>query len=121
MFCGLEIDTVAETVSISLDKLGQLRLQHNYFLYRKKVTLSEIQSLTCRLNFCIRAIPAGRAFVRRLYDATAGLSKPYHKRRVSLETKQDIQIWHMFIESFNGINSNNFQLELFTDMLILKT
>lgn len=122
VFLGLEIDTVAETVSIPLDKLGQLRHQLNYFLYRKKVTLSEIQSLTGLLNFCIRAIPAGRAFVRRLYDATTGLSKPYHKRRVSLEMKQDIQMWLVFLESFNGINSykqvdwaNDFQLELFTD------
>lgn len=43
---GLKIDTVAETVSISLEKFNQLRHQLNYFLSRKKVILSEYQLLT---------------------------------------------------------------------------
>lgn len=46
------------------------------FLYRKKVTLKELQSLYGLLNF---ACQAGRAFLRRLFDLTRGLQKPHHR------------------------------------------
>ena len=104
--------------------MGQLKGQLTYILSKKKVTLKELQALTGLLNFCTRAIPAGRAFVRRLYDATCGLSKPHHKRRVSLEMRADIKTWLLFLECFNRVTSisyrtvdwsNDFDMELFTD------
>ena len=122
VFLGLEIDTISMTIQIPQDKLQQLKTQLLYILSKHKVTLKELQVLTGLLNFCIRAIPAGRAFVRRLYDASCGLSKPHHKRRVNLEMKADIETWLMFLEHFNGVTSyspvdwaNDFELELFTD------
>ena len=65
IFLGLEIDTVKMSIRIPQDKLGMLRDKLIYLLSRKKVTLKDLQSLTGVLNFCSRAIPAGRAFSRR--------------------------------------------------------
>lgn len=75
-FLGLEIDTIHMTVKIPYDKLNQLKSELIFILTKNKVTLSQLQKLTGLLNFCVRAIPSGRAFVRRLYDATRGLTKP---------------------------------------------
>lgn len=93
-----------------------------HILQKHKVTLLELQELTGLLNFCIRAIPAGRAFVRRLYDASCGPSRPYHRRRVTEEMRRDIDTWLMFLENFNGVTSyrlvnwsNDFDLQLYTD------
>lgn len=84
--------------------------------------MKQLQELTGLLNFCVRAIPAGRAFIRRLYDASCGLKRPHHRRRVNNEMKEDIYTWLFFLNRFNGITSyrlvdwaNDSDLELFTD------
>ena len=59
--------------------------------------------MTGLLNFCTRAIPPGRSFLRRFYDAMSGLSKHYHKIRINLEMKEDIKVWLTFLELYNGI------------------
>lgn len=89
--------------------------------YPNKVTLKQLQELTGLLNFCVRAIPAGRAFIRRLYVASCGLKKPHHRRRVNNEMIEDIYTWLFFLNRFNGITSyrqvdwaNDCDLELFT-------
>ncbi|XP_062588297.1 uncharacterized protein LOC134249973 [Saccostrea cucullata] len=110
------------TIKIPQEKLCQLKTELNAMLDKKKATLTELQKLTGLLNFCVRAIPSGRAFVRRLYDATRGLTKPYHRRRVSAEMKKDIHTWLLFLDLFNGVTSYqtvdwtaDFDLQLFTD------
>lgn len=121
-FLGLEIDTIHMTVKIPYDKLNQLKSELIFILTKNKVTLSQLQKLTGLLNFCVRAIPSGRAFVRRLYDATRGLTKPHHRRRVTIEMKKDIHTWLLFLDFFNGVTSyqlvnwtTDFDLHLFTD------
>lgn len=110
------------TVKIPQEKLISLRSQLQNIAIQTKVTLKQLQELTGLLNFCVRAIPAGRAFIRRLYDASCGLKKPHHRRRVNNEMKEDIYTWLFFLNRFNGITSyrqvdwaNGCDLELFTD------
>ena len=95
-FLGLEINTNHMTVSIPQDKLQRLYDELSSLLACKKTTLKTLQSVTGLLNFCCRAIPAGRAFIRRFYDAMTGLSKPHHHVRVNVEMKKDIKTWLMF-------------------------
>lgn len=105
VYLGLEINTFSMTVKIPLDKIQQLKFKLLHILQKRNVTLLELQELTGLLNFCIRAIPAGKAFVRRLYDASCGLSRPYHRRRVTEDMRRDIDTWLMFLENFNGVTS----------------
>lgn len=70
IYLGLEIDTQNMTVKIPKEKLISLRSQLQSIAIQTKVTLKQLQELTGLLNFCVRAIPAGRAFIRRLYDAS---------------------------------------------------
>ena len=93
------------TVKIPQEKLISLRSQLQSVAIQTKVTLKQLQELTGLLNFCVRAIPAGRAFIRRLYDASCGLKKPHHIRRVNNEMKEDIYTWLFFLNRFNGITS----------------
>ena len=121
-FLGLEINTNHMTVSIPQDKLQRLYDELSSLLTCKKTTLKTLQSVTGLLNFCCRAIPAGRAFIRRFYDAMTGLSKPHHHVRVNVEMKKDIKTWLMFLDKFNGTNLYKYpkwfsaqDLQFFTD------
>ncbi|KAK3084124.1 hypothetical protein FSP39_008557 [Pinctada imbricata] len=121
-FLGLEIDTNLMCVRIPDDKLNKLKEELSRMLNKKKTTLKELQSLTGLLNFCTRAIPAGRAFNRRFYDSMIGLSKFYHHVRINYEMKEDIRVWLMFLDFYNGYThydtpewSESRDLRLFTD------
>ena len=43
----------------------------------------------------------GRAFLRRLMDLAAGVTRPHHHVRFSTEAKNDIGMWLQFLDNFN--------------------
>ena len=102
-FLGLEIDTNKMCVRIPEEKLSRLKVELEGLLNKKKATLRELQSVTGLLNFCTRAIPPGRSFLRRFYDAMTGLYKPYHKVRVNSNLREDIRVWLTFLDLYNGV------------------
>lgn len=55
------------------------------------------------MAFCSPAIRSGRAFLRRFYDAMAGVNKSYHRVRISGAVRLDLGIWQIFLEQFNGV------------------
>ena len=120
-FLGLEVDTVDMQVRIPQDKLKDLRDTIAWVISRadKKITLKELQSLIGKLNFACRAIIPGRAFCRRLIDATIGVKKSFHKIRVSRNMVKDLLTWQSFINNHNGdsmmLDENREILDLYTD------
>ncbi|KAK3104130.1 hypothetical protein FSP39_024643 [Pinctada imbricata] len=121
-FLGLEIDTLEMMVRIPADKLDKLRQQLVKMLGCKKTTLLDLQSLTGLLNFCSKAIPSARAFIRRFYNAMQGMTNPHHHVRISAEMREDIKMLLFFLDQFNGtylfnelkwVDSDD--LELYTD------
>jgi hypothetical protein len=123
-YLGLTIDTREMTVNIPDKKMKELPVLVliREVAFSKKVTLKKIQSLCGVLAFCTRAIPAGRAFSRRLYMATSKAKQPFHLIRITKEIFNDLMIWKMFVENFNGTTFilddtwlSNFDMLLFTD------
>ncbi|XP_021350001.1 uncharacterized protein LOC110448201 isoform X1 [Mizuhopecten yessoensis] len=122
IFLGLEIDTNKMEIRIPQDKLASLRELLQEVMGLKKVTLDKLQSLAGLLNFCVRAIPPGRAFIRRFYTAMSGVQRSYHFVRVTNGMKEDIKTWLIFLDLFNGYCSfpdkfwsTSHQLQLYTD------
>lgn len=122
VFLGLEIDTVKMQVSIPQEKVYQLSTLLKFWVGKRKIKLSELQSLVGKLNFFSKAIPGSRAFNRRFYNAMIGTSKPNHHIRISGSMRQDIKTWIEFLDSFNGVVyfpdsewSTSDTLKLFTD------
>ena len=74
---GLQIDSVAQTVTIPLEKLVEIREKIKTVMQMKKVSLKQLQSLIGSLNFACRAIAPGRAFLRRLIGSTISLKAPH--------------------------------------------
>ena len=120
-FLGIMIDSEAMECRLSADKVENLRLEIRGLLGRDKVQLRALQSLLGKLNFACRIIPMGRVFCRRLSAATAGVRAPRHYIRLTGELKADLQVWHTFLETYNGRAIwmagpvSNFDLDLVTD------
>ena len=123
-FLGLEIDTVAQKIRVPHDKQSQALRKLDMVSKQKKVTLRVMQSLIGSLNFLCRAIPPGRAFLRRLVDSTTGIPPKAKNFRVRItrEVRLDLQVWQQFLTEFNGTAMfldadwvSNKTLALFTD------
>ena len=121
-YLGITIDTDKMMVKIPTNKLSELREKISLVLNSKKVTLKVLQSLCGSLAFCTRALPAGRAFCRRIYSSMSKAKKSFHFIRVSQGLRADLLVWNEFLQKFNGISyihnldwSTNFDIELYTD------
>ncbi|XP_060562711.1 uncharacterized protein LOC132722259 isoform X1 [Ruditapes philippinarum] len=122
VFLGIELDTDKMQIRIPIEKITEVITKVREILNKKKASLREIQSLIGSLNFCCRAIPAGRPFCRRLINATCGVSKSFHRLRVNTGIKRDLRMWLSFFENHNGISAfhdrfwvSNEEVQLYTD------
>lgn len=102
-FLGLELNTVAETVSLPKDKMDKCVQAIIAMLGKKKCTLHELQSLLGLLNFACLVVVPGRAFLKRLHNLTCGISKSFFSIRLTLKAKEDLKVWLFFLQSFNGV------------------
>ena len=121
-FVGYEIDTIKKEVRLPLDKVQKCKAEINSLIIKDKTTLKELQSIIGLLNFACAVIIPGRPFLRRLIDLTIPLKAPHHRRRLTKETKADLNVWLTFLTDFNGKSFfldqrqySNIDLNLFTD------
>ena len=101
-FVGVELDTVHMQSRLPLSKVSECLSMIDSFLSVNKVTLKQIQVLTGKLCFATCTLPLARPFLRRLYDLTSGLSKPFYHRRLTVDTKCDLLVWKQFLLDYNG-------------------
>lgn len=100
---GIEIDSVAMECRLPNEKVKRIREKLQYFVKKKKVTLTELRSLLGLLNFATSVICPGRAFLICLIDLTKGPPKPHYFRvSIKKEARLDIKAWLLFIENFNN-------------------
>ncbi len=99
---GLTVDTDLMQLRIPADKVTKAIDMINALLPLKKVTLRQIQSIAGLLSFFTRALPGARCFIRRLFDLTKGLSKPFHHVRLIAPAKADLLMWKYVLQNFNG-------------------
>ena len=101
-YLGLVLDSEKMEIRIPLSKIKEIQAEIDQCLMLKKITLQKLQSITGMLAFCTRALPAGRAFLRRLYEAMSQASKPFHRIRLNNSIKADLFMWKKFLSEYNG-------------------
>ena len=101
-FLGIELDSVQKVARLPQDKVDDIRSRLLAFRQRKSCRLRELEQLLGKLNFASRVITPGRTFMRRLYDATLNVSKPYHRIRLSPECHLDLFWWSHLLDGWNG-------------------
>ena len=101
VFLGLTIDSNSLTIKVPEDKRQAVKNELEKLLERRNVKVRKILSITGKLNFLCKAIPAGRPFMRGMFDSVKGLAK-HTWAKVTERAKEDALMWLNFLESFNG-------------------
>ena len=89
VYLGYLLDTIKSQIKIPGEKILRLLELIDNALSLKKLTLKELQSLTGSLQFCAKAMPSARAFIRRMYASMSNVKKhiiAYVLLRVSRKT-----------------------------------
>ena len=103
-FLGIELDTVALEMRLPLEKKVDFLGTVARILETNHVTSHELASVVGKLSFASRAIPAGRTFLRRLYDFMRATSsaKPYLSLILPDSARDDLVWWAEALTSYSG-------------------
>ncbi|SPO31698.1 uncharacterized protein UTRI_10310 [Ustilago trichophora] len=97
---GVKIDSVAQTVGISDIRRARILLQCQGLLQRRSADLLDMQRIAGLLQFVSQVFPCGRAFLRRLYDATRRSSQG--RRCLSQPVRAELSWWCQILQSWSG-------------------
>lgn len=120
-FLGIVLDSDTLECRLPEDKLVAFQAEIRGMMRLHKVQLRTLLSLLGKLNFACRILPMGRVFCRRLSASTAGITAPTHYVHLRREHREDLRIWHVILDDFNGMALwmsgpvSNFDLKLYTD------
>lgn len=103
-FLGMELDSIALEIRLPKDKLENLKALLLTWRGRKACRKREMLSLIGSLSHASKAVRSGRVFLRRLIDLSTTAKKLDHFIRLSREARSDIEWWHIFASSWNGIS-----------------
>ena len=115
-FLGIEIDTALMEARLPSEKLLKAKTLVSAALNKKAIPRKELDSLLGFLCFAARVVKPGRAFLRRLFNATASVtSKLIHLNK---DMRADLLWWHHFLPKWNGIhllNRTRHTMRIWTD------
>ena len=101
-FLGIQLDTVHMTLSLSDNRLRELRSELSLFSNLEKVSKRQLQSLAGKLNWATQCIYGGRCYLRRIIDRINSLRYAWHRTRLTKGIREDISWWLHFMDRFNG-------------------
>ena len=107
-FLGIEINTVACTISLPQPKLQRIRVLLLEWDDKKVCTRRELESLVGLLNHACKIVRPGRSFLRRMIDLlsvskASFARRPFHRIRLNREFRSDLAWWRTFIRDWNGV------------------
>jgi hypothetical protein len=103
-YLGIILDTNAMQARLPPDKLCRIRHMLDKFLHLTKCKKRDLLSLLGHLNYASSVIPPGRSFISRLIQASKTVSKLHYFVYLNSEAKQDIQMWKVLLQNWNGIS-----------------
>ena len=101
-FLSIQLNSIQMIAQLPPDKIAQYTEDVKQALLMSKITLRELKSLTGKLQFATTVVTTGKAFLRRMYNLTKGITKPFYFVRLTKGVKQDLQMWLQFLSSYNG-------------------
>ena len=101
---GITLDSVRMEARLPLDKLGNARVLLSAWVSKHTCTLRDLQSLIGTLHFACRVISPDRPFMQHIINLTRGTRKPRHIISLSPEFRQDILMWQLFLDNWNGVS-----------------
>ena len=120
---GILLDTAKGETRLPEDKLMALKQElHEFYTLattHKQYTKRQLLSLTGKLSFTCKVIPAGRIFLRRLLDTAHSVDDLESRFPIDGEAIHDINWWLKFSTNWNGKAFSTwtpaYHLQLYTD------
>lgn len=102
-FLGIQLNTIKMIASLPIEKIIKYGASVKQFLTKNWITKTELKSLLGTLQYATSVVRGGRPFLRRMYDLLPLAGK---RRLVQLNqnAKEDLQMWSIFLDHFNGIS-----------------
>lgn len=101
LYIGFIWNSVTRTRTLPEQKLLQYMDEFNNFANRRAVTLTELRSLAGKAQRAVLTMPPGAAcLLANMFALMAGLTLPWHKKRVTKGAKLDVQ----FLADVLGFN-----------------
>ena len=108
IFLGVELNTIAQCARLPRDKLTQYFKEIQQISSRRSITKRQLQSTLGKLNFASCVVPC-RPFLRRLINLLNTVELPSHYIHLHLEIREDLKIWKLFLEKYNGVTFFRFK------------
>jgi hypothetical protein len=102
-FLGVQFSVTDMTMSVTQDRIQEIISLVDNWLFKRKATKRELQSLIGKLQFVAKCVRAGRIFISRLLSILPSLRKSNHRFHVNNEIKKDLFWWKSFLITFNGV------------------
>ena len=103
-YLGIILDSVNMEARLPRDKITRITQFINSILGLKKCTRKQLEELLGHLNFAMRVIYPGRAFVTYLYKLMCSVKNSFHYAYINKECKSDLHMWLQFLERWNGVS-----------------
>ena len=101
-FLGVQLDTINMQAELPHQKIVEYSKSVEAITAMKKVTLRELKSVLGKLQFSTIVVQHGTAFLRRLYDLTKGITKPFYFVRLTTGALLDLKMWLNFLQNYSG-------------------
>lgn len=99
-FLGIEFDSTLMQARLPPEKLARARNLMEDLLNRATISHQELESAVGFLSFAAKIVVPGRAFLRRLFDATRRSTTTH---RITYEMRANLLWWHTYLKDWNGL------------------
>lgn len=103
-FMEILLDSSQMEARLPEDKLSRICSLVSAWQSKTSCCLRDLQSLIGLLHFACKVVAPGRPFLRCMITLTWGLSNPSSFIRLSREFHKDLDMWALFLASWNGVN-----------------
>lgn len=101
---GIELNSLDQTACLPEKKLADLKILINSWVSKRWCLLKQLQSLIGHLHHASKVVWPGRTFIRRMLNLLSCFRHPDHPIRINTEFQKDLEWWHEFLDSWNGVS-----------------
>ena len=101
---GIELDSELLELRLPPEKLEKLKGLVTRWRKRRSCSKRELQSLAGHLNHACKVVRPGRRFLRGIFGLISQFGKRDHMIRLNAAFRADLEWWHIFVSSWNGVS-----------------
>lgn len=101
---GIELDLVAQIARLPTDKLEVACQIVQQWCSRRLCNRGQLESLIGHLQHTAKVVWPGRIFLHRMIDLLCCFRRRDHPIRLNHEFCLDMEWWHTFLSSWNGVS-----------------